>query len=44
MPPIANRYARPWKYSVPLPPEPPMNQPAFSTEIRMVPPSARAAE
>ena len=28
---------------MPLPPDPPMNHPPFSTEIRMVPLSARAA-
>ena len=39
-PPIDSGYRRPRNVSVPLPPEPPMNQPAFKTVIWMCPLSA----
>src|SRR5688572_14626440 len=43
-PPMDNRYCRPWKFNVPLPPEPPINQPPFNTEMRMLPLSAWAVD
>src|SRR5690242_13222697 len=42
-PPIHNGYCRPWKSNMPLPPEPPMNQPPLYSVIQIWPLSAWAA-
>src|SRR5580704_19680402 len=42
-PPIQSGYCRPWKSSMPLPPEPPMNQPPLYSVIQIWPLSAWAA-